>query len=59
MSDDEILEAWRALRTLEGVFSEPASAAGIAGLPQSAASGERVVCIVTGHGLKDPAAVER
>ncbi|HEY2371343.1 MAG TPA: threonine synthase [Gaiellaceae bacterium] len=59
VSDDEIIEAWRALRTLEGVFSEPASAAGIAGLAKSAASGERVVCIVTGHGLKDPAAIDR
>jgi len=59
VTEDEILEAWQALRTLEGIFSEPASAAGVAGLPRSAASGERVVCIVTGHGLKDPAAVDR
>jgi threonine synthase len=60
VSDEEILDAWKDLRTLEGVFSEPASAAGIAGLARgSAASGERVVCIVTGHGLKDPAAVDR
>ncbi len=45
---------------LEGVFSEPASAAGIAGLASgSARAGERVVCIVTGHGLKDPAAIDR
>ena len=58
VSDEEILDAWKDLRTLEGIFSEPASAAGIAGLAHdSAASGERVVCIVTGHGLKDPAAV--
>ena len=52
----EILDAWRNLRTLEGVFSEPASAAGIAGLAHAEHEG-RVVCIVTGHGLKDPAAV--
>lgn len=59
VSDDEILDAWKNLRTLEGVFSEPASAAGIAGLAHiPVADGERVVCIVTGHGLKDPAAVE-
>jgi len=59
VSDGEILGAWKALRTLEGVFSEPASAAGIAGLAHvPVADGERVVCIVTGHGLKDPAAVE-
>lgn len=59
VSDDEILAAWKDLRTLEGVFSEPASAAGIAGLAHgSAARGGRVVCIVTGNGLKDPAAVD-
>jgi threonine synthase len=59
VTDEEIHRAWTDLRTLEGVFSEPASAAGIAGLANHvAASGERVVCVVTGHGLKDPAAVE-
>jgi threonine synthase len=58
VSDDEILDAWKDLRTLEGVFSEPASAAGLAGLAHVSAGG-RVVCIVTGHGLKDPAAVDR
>jgi threonine synthase len=59
VSDDEILDAWKDLRTLEGVFSEPTSAAGIAGLRHgSARDGETVVCIVTGHGLKDPAAVD-
>jgi threonine synthase len=60
VDDEEILDAWRDLRTLEGVFSEPSSAAGIAGLAHgSAQSDKRVVCIVTGHGLKDPAAVDR
>jgi threonine synthase len=59
VGDDEILAAWKDLRTLEGVFSEPASAAGIAGLAHGPAErGGRVVCIVTGNGLKDPAAVE-
>jgi threonine synthase len=59
VTDDEIVDAWRLLRTQEGVFSEPASAAGIAGLARGAGSdGETVVCVVTGHGLKDPAAVE-
>jgi threonine synthase len=59
VSDTELLEAWRLLRIEEGVFSEPASAAGIAGLARgSASAGERVVCVVTGHGLKDPAAVD-
>ena len=56
VTDEEIVDAWRNLRTLEGVFSEPASAAGIAGLAHAEHEG-RVVCIVTGHGLKDPAAV--
>jgi threonine synthase len=56
VGDEEILDAWKDLRTLEGVFSEPAAAAGIAGLAHTRHDG-RVVCIVTGHGLKDPAAV--
>jgi threonine synthase len=59
VTDEEILDAWKNLRTLEGVFSEPASAAGIAGLARGVGgAGERVVCIITGHGLKDPAAIE-
>jgi threonine synthase len=57
VSDEAISEAWRLLGSAEGVFSEPASAAGIAGLSQFAREGERVVCVVTGHGLKDPEAV--
>jgi threonine synthase len=59
VSDEELLDAWKGLRTLEGIFSEPASAAGIAGLAHwPRALGGRVVCIITGHGLKDPAAIE-
>ena len=59
VSEEELLEAWRLLRMEEGVFSEPASAAGIAGLARgSARKGETVVCVITGHGLKDPDAVE-
>ena len=55
----EIARAWRALGTEEGLFCEPASAAGLAGLELgSAKPGERVVCVITGHGLKDPEAVE-
>lgn len=58
--EDEILEAWRLLAREEGVFCEPASAAGLAGVIGGAAEpGERVVCVLTGHGLKDPGAVER
>jgi threonine synthase len=60
VSDAELLAAWQLLRFEEGVFSEPASAAGIAGLVRgSASAGERVVCVITGHGLKDPAAIDR
>jgi threonine synthase len=59
VDDVEIVRACRALGYEEGVFCEPASAAGLAGLERgSAAAGERVVCVITGHGLKDPAAVE-
>jgi threonine synthase len=59
VDDEEIVRARNELGRDEGVFCEPASAAGIAGLARgSARAGERVVCVVTGHGLKDPAAVE-
>ena len=59
VSDDEILAAYRMLATTEGVFVEPASAASVAGLMRATElglveAGERVVCTVTGHGLKDP-----
>ena len=57
VSDDQIEAAWRQIGHEEGVFCERASAAGIAGLPEAAKPGERVVCVVTGHGLKDPEAV--
>jgi threonine synthase len=53
VSDDEILEAYRWLGRREGVFCEPASAASVAGLLRYGAEG-RVVCVLTGHGLKDP-----
>lgn len=58
VTDDEILEAYRLLAQEEGIFAEPASAAGIAGLIKHAEghdlSGSTVVCVITGHGLKDP-----
>ena len=59
VSDDEILKAYKMVSSLEGVFCEPASAASIAGLAKKSAQGlfnggERVVCTLTGHGLKDP-----
>jgi threonine synthase len=55
VSDDEILAAWRLLAHREGVFCEPASAAAVAGLLRYGVDGGgRVVCVLTGHGLKDP-----
>jgi len=55
VSDEQILEAYRFLAASEGVFCEPASAAGVAGLiVHGAADAQRVVCVLTGHGLKDP-----
>src|ERR671910_2221718 len=55
VSDEEILAAYRFLAREEGVFCEPASAAGVAGLLANGAEGaERIACVLTGHGLKDP-----
>jgi threonine synthase len=55
VSDDEILAAYRLLASREGMFCEPASAASVAGLLKYGADGaERVVCVLTGRGLKDP-----
>src|SRR6476620_1510284 len=53
VSDAEILDAYSLLGSREGVFCEPASAASVAGLLKYGAAG-RVVCVLTGHGLKDP-----
>jgi threonine synthase len=70
VTDEEILEAQRWLASREGIFVEPASAASIAGLFKSTDAARqpafsmadirparRIVCTVTGHGLKDPDAV--
>jgi threonine synthase len=66
VSDEQILEAYKFLSAKEGVFVEPASAASIAGLfklreqgyfdkhPVKGKTKTRIVCILTGHGLKDP-----
>jgi threonine synthase len=61
VSDSQILDAYRWLADTEGVFCEPASAASVAGLlahglpvAEGAAPPESVVCVLTGHGLKDP-----
>ena len=60
LSDEVILAAWQRLAQEEGVFCEPSSAAGVAALEQiGVEAGARVVCVITGHGLKDPEAVER
>lgn len=55
VSDEEILDAYRFLAREESVFCEPASAASVAGLLKlSLPPGSRAVCVLTGHGLKDP-----
>ena len=59
VTDEEILEAYRMMASKEGVFGEPASAAPLAGLLKQIRQGKtfkgkKIVCIVTGNGLKDP-----
>jgi len=59
VTDEEILAAYKLLAGHEGVFCEPSSAAGVAGLIKSAKkglvqAGQTIVCTLTGHGLKDP-----
>jgi len=59
VTDEEILEAQMMLARVEGIFVEPASASSIAGLMKLVKKGviqkdERIVCVTTGHGLKDP-----
>ena len=59
VSDEEILDAYRLLSTGEGIFCEPASAASVAGIIKLHREGlnlsdQRVVCVITGSGLKDP-----
>ncbi len=59
VTDDEILAAWHQLAKTEGIFCEPASAASVAGARKLAERGdfddaEQIVCVLTGHGLKDP-----
>lgn len=58
VTDEEIINAYRLLASKEGIFGEPASAASVAGLIKMARkedfSDKRVVCIITGTGLKDP-----
>jgi threonine synthase len=60
LADEAILAAWRELAREEGVFCEPSSAAGLAALGSIDLEPDSVVvCVVTGHGLKDPDAAAR
>ncbi|PZM66627.1 threonine synthase [Paenibacillus dendritiformis] len=59
VTDNQIIEAYQLLAAREGVFAEPASAASVAGVLKLHrqgyfTGGESVVCVLTGHGLKDP-----
>ncbi|MFD2612585.1 threonine synthase [Paenibacillus gansuensis] len=59
VTDEEILHAYRTIASREGIFAEPASAASVAGVMKLKREGyfkggETVVCVLTGHGLKDP-----
>jgi threonine synthase len=61
VSDAQILDAYHLLASREGVFCEPASAASVAGIlahglpaPEGGNQPRSVVCVLTGHGLKDP-----
>jgi threonine synthase len=59
VDDDELVAAWRALATEEGLFCEPSSAAGLAAVLRGDVEGDRLVVTITGHGLKDPAIADR
>ena len=64
VTDDEIVAAYRELAMSQGIFCEPASAASLAGVCKLAGEGRidrdaTVVCVLTGHGLKDPETAER
>ena len=57
VTDEEILNAYKLLASTEGVLAEPASAASVAGLikvKEQVKEGSKIVCILTGNGLKDP-----
>jgi threonine synthase len=55
VTDEQILAAYSFLARSEGIFCEPASAASVAGLlAHGAPEARRIVCVLTGHGLKDP-----
>ena len=57
VTDEEIVKAYKLIASTEGVLAEPASAASVAGLikfKDKVKAGSKVVCILTGNGLKDP-----
>lgn len=59
VTDDEIVEAYKLIASSEGILCEPASAASVAGLikankAKAVTNGAKIVCILTGNGLKDP-----
>jgi threonine synthase len=59
VSDEEILDTYREIAFMEGIFCEPASAASVAGVKKMInegiiKSGTKIVAVLTGHGLKDP-----
>jgi threonine synthase len=64
VTDEQILAAYRDLAREEGIFCEPSSAAGLAGVRMLAEAGRldreaTIVCVLTGNGLKDPGTAER
>jgi threonine synthase len=59
VGDEEIVAAWQELATVEGVFCEPSSAAGLAAVRRGAVAGDRLVLTLTGHGLKDVECADR
>lgn len=57
VTDDEIVKAYKLIASTEGILAEPASAASVAGLikvKNQVKEGSKIVCILTGNGLKDP-----
>jgi threonine synthase len=64
VSDDEVFESQRMLLSLEGIYCEPAGATALAGLRKAlrlgrVSAGDTMVCLVTGHGFKDPDSVAK
>ena len=59
VTDEELVEAWLELASLEGLFCEPSSAAGLVAVRRGDVAGDRIVVTITGHGLKDPEAADR